>query len=181
MARFILILLLSFSGVAHAHKLNIFTYVESGKVFVESYFSDGIVPKDATVTVKDENGRELISDKVNDEGSYTFDVPKADSISIMIDAGLGHVVTAKLEGGEMSSVTSDMSNPTAGSATGTVSTDLEAQIRKAVAEGNKPLARELSELKNKVYTSDIVGGIGFIIGILGLYAFFKARKESEKA
>jgi nickel transport protein len=99
----------------------------------------------------------------------------------MVDAGLGHVVTASLEGGEMTSVTADPSTAVAG-ASGSMAavSGLDAQIKRAVAEANRPLARELSALKNKVYTSDIIGGIGFIVGFLGLYAFLKARKEGSK-
>lgn len=177
------LLLLFVCSTAQAHKLNIFTYAESGKVFVESYFSDGIIPKNAKVTVSDEQGIELINATVNEEGSYTFNNPQASKFTIKVDAGLGHVVSATMEGGEMTSVTVDPSNAVAGDANNTdvtpSVTGLEAQIRRAVAEANRPLARELSELKNKVYTSDIVGGIGFIFGMLGLYAFLKARKEGE--
>lgn len=172
--------LLLLTATAHAHKLNMFTYAESGKIFVESYFSDGIIPKDAKVKVSDANEKVLLEGVVNEEGSYTFDAPDASKISVLVDAGLGHVVTATMEGGEMTSVTADPSNAVAGGTPGNVPSDIQAQIRKAVADANKPLARELSELKNKVYTSDIIGGIGFIIGFLGLYAFLKARKEGVK-
>lgn len=183
MYRFLLMaLLFSVASVAQAHKLNIFTYAESGKIFVESYFSDGIIPKDAKVKVSDADGNSILEGVVNAEGSYTFDVPDANKINILVDAGLGHVVTASLEGGEMASVTADPSTAVAGSdaSSAPAVAGLEAQIRRAVAEANKPLARELSALKNKVYTSDIVGGLGFIIGFLGLYAFLKARKEGNK-
>ena len=174
-----IVLLFSFATVAQAHKLNIFTYAESGKIFVESYFSDGIVPKDAKVTVRDGDEKEILSGVVNAEGSYTFDVPKTDKITIMVDAGLGHVVSATLEGGEMKSITDETSAAiTAGGAPAVAG--LEAQIRKAVGDANKPLAREISQLKNKVYTSDIIGGLGFIFGFLGLYAYLKARKEGGK-
>lgn len=180
------VLLFSCASAAQAHKLNIFTYTESGKIFVESYFSDGIIPKDAKVTVRDGDNNEILSDIVNAEGSYTFDVPKAEKITVMVDAGLGHVVSATLEGGEMTSVSADPSNAVAvGDAATPAVAGLEAQIRKAVAEANKPLAREISQLKNKVYTSDIIGGLGFIFGFLGLYAYLsskklKARKEGGK-
>ena len=174
-------LLFLFASIAQAHKLNIFTYAESGKIFVESYFTDGIIPKDAKVKVSDANDKEILSGVVNAEGSYTFDVPKAEKITIMVDAGLGHVVSATLEGGEMTSISADPSSAVAeGDAATPAVAGLDAQIRKAVAEANKPLAREISQLKNKVYTSDIIGGLGFIFGFLGLYAFLKARKEGGK-
>ncbi|MDH5545408.1 MAG: hypothetical protein OEZ43_07445 [Gammaproteobacteria bacterium] len=183
MKPWIAFLVLMFSaGAAQAHKLNIFTYAESGKIFVESYFSDGIIPKDAKVTVSDGDNAMLLEGVVNEEGNYTFATPSVKKIQIKVDAGLGHIVKATLEGGEMTSVSADPSNAVSDDATSsTASSGIDAQIRKAVADANRPLARELSELKNKVYTSDIVGGVGFIVGILGVFAFLKARKEGEKA
>jgi hypothetical protein len=53
-------------------------------------------------------------------------------------------------------------------------------MRKAVAEGVLPLAREISELKERRGFSDIVGGIGFIVGILGIVAYLKARQEARR-
>jgi nickel transport protein len=176
----LIVFLLCFASIAQAHKLNIFTYVESGKIFVESYFSDGIVPKDAKVKVSDAEDKVILEGMVNEEGSYTFDIPDTPKVTIFVDAGLGHVVSATLEGGEMTSVNSAAGAAMAGDDTSPAVAGLEAQIRRAVAEANKPMARELSALKNKVYTSDIIGGIGFIVGFLGLYAFMKARKEGGK-
>ena len=49
-------------------------------------------------------------------------------------------------------------------------------VRKAVAQGVLPLAREISELKERRGFSDIVGGIGFIAGLLGVFAYVKARQ-----
>jgi hypothetical protein len=49
-----------------------------------------------------------------------------------------------------------------------------------VAEGVLPLAREISELKERRGFSDIVGGIGFIVGVLGIVAYLKARQQSRR-
>ena len=46
---------------------------------------------------------------------------------------------------------------------------------------NESGVRELSELKERRSFSDIIGGIGFIVGLLGAVFFFSARKAAKTA
>ena len=59
--------------------------------------------------------------------------------------------------------------------------DIEKIVRKAVNEAIKPLVRELEESQQKASLSGIVGGVGYIIGFLGLFAFIKARQQVAKS
>ncbi len=56
--------------------------------------------------------------------------------------------------------------------------DLEALIRRAVAQQVKPLQRELRAYKEKIMLRDIAGGLGFIFGLFGVAAWMAARKPS---
>ncbi|MFC1749494.1 hypothetical protein ACFL2V_11885 [Pseudomonadota bacterium] len=58
--------------------------------------------------------------------------------------------------------------------------DIEKIVRKAVNEAVKPLVRELDESQQKASLSGIVGGVGYIIGFLGIFAYMTARKEAAK-
>lgn len=60
------------------------------------------------------------------------------------------------------------------------SPEIEKMVRKAVNEAIKPLVRELEESQQKASLSGIVGGVGYIIGFLGLFAYMTARKEAAK-
>ena len=55
--------------------------------------------------------------------------------------------------------------------------EVKAIVQQAVNDAVRPLAKEISELKNKTGLSDIVGGIGILLGVLGGFAYLKARKE----
>ncbi len=53
-------------------------------------------------------------------------------------------------------------------------------IKKAVLDANIPLVKSLEEAQQKASLSDIIGGIGFIFGILGVVLYFQTRKQSKK-
>lgn len=47
-------------GQAWAHKVNVFAYVEGGKIFTESYFPDGKKIEGGTIEVRDASGTKLL-------------------------------------------------------------------------------------------------------------------------
>ena len=65
-------------------------------------------------------------------------------------------------------------------ATNTSKAELESIVRRAVAKQLKPLQKELRAYREKVLFRDILGGLGFILGIFGIAAWFAARKSSPK-
>ena len=57
--------------------------------------------------------------------------------------------------------------------------DLTALINRAVARQVGPLRAEVNAYRNDVRMSDILGGIGIIIGIFGIGAWVVARRQSK--
>ena len=53
-------------------------------------------------------------------------------------------------------------------------------IERAVGQSIKPLMREVSEMKEERSLGTIVGGIGYIFGVLGIIFYIMARKETSR-
>ena len=190
----LLVLFGGISGTASAHKVNVFAYVEGDQVYVEGYFSDGTKAKNSEVTVYGSDGQELTKGQTNEEGSLTFPIQTKQSIRLVLNAGQGHQASYEIPIEEVTGSAASPASNTTHSAAGQLSSRdesgtngsgessqvSESVIRKAVAQGVLPLAREISELKERRGLSDIVGGIGFIIGLLGVFAYIKARQETRK-
>lgn len=181
------------SSAAFAHKLNMFAYVENDRVFVEGYFSDGIKPKNSDVTVVAREGTILLEGKTDDQGAFSFTAPGQAPLRIVLNAGMGHQTEYTIAavdlggavpapGGSPESVSPGTSGTagTAAPATRISAPEVEQTVRRAVAEAVKPLALEINALKNKTRLSDIIGGIGLIIGLLGGFAFYKATQAKKK-
>lgn len=186
--------LLVVSADASAHKVNMFAFVEGDQVFVEGYFSDGKRAQNSKVIVYDENGKELLQGETTHEGNFSFQLPKAKTLRITLNAGMGHkaeyllsqeelagaipgdtaVSASVADAGQASTLDAAGGTGASGSGTGHAMGDLA--IRRAVGQAILPLMRSVSQLEERSTFSDIIGGIGFIVGIGGLFFYFKARK-----
>ena len=197
----VLVIGLLLSGVAatsaYAHKVNVFAYAEGDEVYIQGYFSDGTKAKNSDVTVFTRDGSEFAKGKTNENGEYAF-ATKGDrqALRIVLNAGLGHQAAYEIPVDELAgdaatqtAEVADVKDPLSGPGNDPVNAGndaaaapmTEAMVRKAVAEGVLPLAREISALKERRGFSDIVGGIGLILGILGIFAYVRARQEARRA
>jgi nickel transport protein len=87
---FIILILITLSGTALAHKVNIFAWVAADTIYCETYFPDGRPVIDGKITVFDKQENELISGRTDDKGLYQFKIPKLADLTIVIKASMGH-------------------------------------------------------------------------------------------
>ena len=100
LAVFLLVSML-LGGIALAHKVNLFAYVEAGKIYTESYFPDGRAVEGGKVLVYDSGEALLLEGKTDKEGLFSFAIPKVDDLTIVIDATMGHRNSFKLKKAEV--------------------------------------------------------------------------------
>ncbi len=198
---FLFLLSAILSSVVYAHKVNMFAYQEGGQVFVDGYFADGKKAQESEVSVYDDQGQLLLNGKTDDKGLFVFTPAQKGALRITLDAGLGHKTEYELGADEweeqagLASVVSTGNEPVQtqvetsseakiaphSAAAGINEKALQAMIKKAVHDANMPLIRSLEEAQQKASLSDIIGGVGFIFGILGVLLYFQARKQSKSA
>ena len=189
----ILFMTLATTKSAHAHKVNIFAYVENNTVFTESYFNDGKKCIHATVTVLDKQGTKLLEGKTDKDGIFSFQVPQRTDLHIVLTASMGHRAEYVLKKSELpDSVDETDSNAPdlAPSRTmdqsqgqeGTVHVDtvkLQSLIEASLDKKLAPIKTIIEKNQRDHGTSftEVLGGIGYIFGIMGLAIFFKNKKN----
>jgi nickel transport protein len=166
------------STPAQAHKISIYGYAEEGKVYTESYFAGGGRCKNCTVTALDTETEEIIIQGTTDEQGR-FDFTHQDSVPLKLtaNAGSGHIGTYILEPETAS--TRDPGIPEAPDAPEFISA-YQSQVEAMLEKRLEPIRRELSNLREasgRPGLTEILGGIGYIIGLLGLWAYLKSRGE----
>ena len=83
--------LLIVSGAAHAHRVNVFAWVEGDTVYTESRFPGGKAVKEGQIVVFDEvTGEKLLEGRTDESGAFSFQVPRRVSLRIELTAGMGH-------------------------------------------------------------------------------------------
>lgn len=188
---------------AWAHKVNVFAYVEGDTVVAECYFNDGRKCRDSTIQVFDNTGKKLLEGTTDVEGRFSFKAPVRTDLVIRLSASMGHgaeytVPAAELPEGlpsapEAATETSKSPSPKAlpgarqtGPSEGLPTqgspdlTGFEQAVDRAVARQLAPIRRVLEEHQRKQRLSDIVGGIGYIIGLMGLAMYFHSRQRRKQ-
>ncbi len=191
-----------FVSNTYAHKVQMFAYAEGENVFVEGYFADGKKAMKSEVVVYDPSGTELLRGKTNDSGQFNFKTPKKTDLRIIVDAGMGHKTEYTLPASELhiaggnkvagavtASVTKDSKSKTVKEVKSGVSQTsrlddaqlqaiVEKAVEKSVGEAIKPLVRSFTEMQQKNSLTTIIGGIGYILGLMGIVLYFKSRRSS---
>jgi nickel transport protein len=73
-----------------AHGVYLFAWVEGDTVYVESKFSGGKKVKAGKIIVTDPRGTELLKGTTNENGEFSFKVPKKTDLKIVLLAGVAH-------------------------------------------------------------------------------------------
>ena len=189
---FIFLIIIMINISAFAHKVNIFAYVEGEKIYTESYFNDGKKCVDSKIEVFDNRENKLLEGLTDEEGMFSFEIPPEDAIDgdlrIVLVASMGHRAEYIIRTDELGKVAElieeKIEEPVSAVSPEVSSFDLkeiQLLIENALDEKLELIMREMREIKksqeDKISLTDIVGGIGYIIGIFGIIAYFLSRKK----
>ncbi len=192
------IIIFFFSLNSHAHKLNIYAYTDGDMVHSESYFADGSRCKNCTIEVYDKNtGRAITEGKTDDNGKLSFSMPEAASLRLVLKAGAGHQAeyNLNLRGTGLKEKAQDnkrlkenITKETREKASSDKqkclsSEDIEVIVSQAIDRKIQPLMNQIALMHQeigRVGIIEIIGGIGYIFGFLGIIMYFKSRKNLGK-
>ncbi len=175
-------------GPVHAHNMNMFAVVEAGAIQGE-VFGRGATPfADVKVTAFGPAGDVLAETRTDDSGKFSLVPTRRCQWRLVATTDDGHQAEYTVPAVELpSSLPDDPSGPAAPSSEPPAEThDVPATAPQpataasdppadAVADLGRQLAalrRELNELRNELRWQDIVGGLGYILGLMGLSFYF---------
>jgi len=189
---FIFLIIIMINISAFAHKVNIFAYVEGDKVFTESYFNDGKKCIESKIEVFDNRGNKLLESLTDKEGMFSFKIPPEDVIDgdlkLVLTASMGHraeyIIRADELGDIKGLIEEKIEEPVSAVSPEVSSFDLkeiQSLIEDTLDEKLEPIMREMREIKksqeDRISPTEIIGGVGYIIGIFGIIAYFLSRKR----
>lgn len=198
----------AFAGQASAHRLNVFAWLENDQILVDCAFPQNRPAKNAHVAILDNvTKKTLLEGKTNQEGRFSFPTPdvirQGHGLLIEVNAGQGHRGEWLMDASELyaaASLAAGFDNAAiAASQEGkdshvhvearrnapfpqpAVTHDQAREIAQAVVEQRlAPLRRQLaaSAVKGPGIT-EIIGGLGWIVGLVGIGLYFKSRKSGD--
>ncbi len=184
---------------ALAHKVVAGAYAAGDHIEGEIGFSDGTMAGNALVEVLAEDGSKLGETRTAQDGTFTFTPTRRAVLIFHADLGSGHVAEVRLEPSELpASLAAAGAGGSATAAAGPAATEAaaggsetaaaalrvtdaqRAALAEAVRNEVRPLRREIIALKERNDMQSILGGLGYIAGLFGLWFFLSARRQGQK-
>ncbi len=191
---FLLSSLLLLPCLAQAHKIHVFAWVSHNTITVESSFSSNRPLVKGTVTVQDNKSKDVLLEGIGDaKGIFTFEIPSvakksALDLLIIVSGGEGHqsqwlVPASEYLSGHVSVPSSKQSSEIRQAAPPEVSKEeLKKIIGELLEKELAPIKRSLAAAENKKPDfRDIMGGIGYLLGLAGLISWMKNRKPKGQS
>lgn len=205
----ILLLILVLTLPAYAHRIVSYAYTEGDEIVVEGAYGNGNPVKDCKVIVYDSQENVVYEGRTNSQGIAKFKVSNRSDLRIILDSETGHkseyiikeenLPEIKSEN-KVSSNKEDSSNQQITQVNNSVEESevettgiSEDRLRKIIQEEvSEELSGELStdiaaikqrlvrlEEKKGPGVVEILGGLGYIMGLMGIGLYFKTKGDEQ--
>jgi len=188
-----LFLILYTSSAAFAHRVDIFAWVEGDRVHTESKFSGGKSVVGGQIIVYDDRSKEkLLEGTTDDQGGFTFTPSRKARLRIELLAGMGHKnewvvkeeefgLTPKGDSGDSApaALIPVESAPIQKTPSGV---EIEGAVERILDKKLEPVMKLLVQSQQReTSVHDVMAGIGYIFGLVGVGAYFYSRKRNDKS
>ncbi|MBS1182109.1 MAG: cbiL [Proteobacteria bacterium] len=176
LAAFILLVL-----PAEAHRLKLFVQAAGGAITGYGFYIGGGRPEGVELVITTPDGKEVRRLRTGSDGDFSFTPPVPGRYHLALASGDGHFaeVDVSTDGGPTTAVPAGKT----AQAPLPAPTDLDARIATAVdaavARQIRPLLEAYDAADGRVRFNDLLGGLGWIVGIAGLWAWFRSRRSGH--
>lgn len=183
-------LMVSLPSAARAHRLNIFASTDGAMIKGTVYFQGMTPARAARVAVFDPKGA-LVTEMQTDEGGrFAFGAGRRVDHRIVVDLEDGHRAAFVVPAAELppalpagSAASEALTTATAAAAAEPMPkaapAAIEAMVDAAVARHIGPLREQIAAYEDRIRWHDVLGGIGYIVGMSGLACYFLARRRGS--
>jgi nickel transport protein len=185
-AAVISLLLLSSPLLLWAHKVYIYAWVEGDRVFTEGFFPDGHRAAHSQIEVFDKHGNKLLAGKTDNQGMYSFKLPEKMDLKIVLRTPTGHRAEFNLKAGEKTDrvdrreVGHSEKHPPITGVPCLSEEEIRTVVEKVLDERLRPVQERLAaSQKRGPSITEVLGGIGYIIGLIGVAMYFSHRKKAQ--
>lgn len=185
---------------AHAHKFKCFATAEGRSISGYAWLGGGGRPQNVPVKVTAPDGTVLAETRTNENGEFSFTPKRRCDHLVTLTSGDGHQAHFLVEAAELPAdlpplaagtvdtpehFTAELPEP-GGAAENTGArasrpADIAEVVSEAVSRQIAPLRRELHELTERQRLQDILGGVGYLMGVAGIaFCFLGAQRTARK-
>lgn len=164
---------------AEAHRLEVYASAAGSRVEGRAYYPPDQPAVGAEVEVRGPDGRVLHTTKADADGRFAFEARFLCDHEILVDADGLHLARHVLPVGELSPSLPPLAGSSLPPSGPSPPSDLDRKLDAAIARQLRPLREQIDRLETSTRLRDLIGGVGYLVGIAGLIAFLK-RKETGR-
>jgi len=182
---------------ALAHHLSVFAYVSEGDIVVKAAFGHNRPAVGGEVTVTNSTGKLLFQGKTDSRGMLRFPRPQlmpGETVKITVSGGPGHQGSWTMTPADLGNGAAAAESPAntesaiiSASPSSPPSLSKEEQkylsrlVSEAVAREIEPLKAMMArQMESGPSLQNIIGGIGWLVGLGGLAAAWASRKKDKR-
>jgi nickel transport protein len=193
-------LLTVFAGDADAHKLLVFASPEGAQIKGSAYFARGGPLSGASVRILGPEGATLGQTTTDEKGEFSYTAEMRISHTVVVEAPGGHAARYVVDAEELpselpapSDVESGSESPKERTAAANVSSSAESGVEgnlsreevrnlveEVVSREVRPLRQDLRHYQEEIRFGDILGGIGYIVGVSGCVFYLLALRRRHE-
>ena len=181
-------------GTAWAHKLFVFASVQGKAIHGEAYYQDGSPAQNVRIAGLVLDGDTLDTTTTHAEGKFTYHPRSRRAHRFVADAGFGHRAEYTVAAEELPSDLSEgrAADPKPDTGLGSAAParergipdgspeDLAAEVQ-ALGQQIAAMRGDLVKWQAALRLQDVLGGVGYILGILGVMSYFLAGRRRNRA
>ncbi|HUT12640.1 MAG TPA: carboxypeptidase-like regulatory domain-containing protein [Thermoguttaceae bacterium] len=181
---------------ALAHKIHVFAYARGTTIHGQAYFTEDSPARNIAVTALDPAGQQIGDTTTDDDGQFTLEAQYRCDHLLQVSTSDGH-------GGEYTVSASEFSQDlpprdgSAGSPPPSSSPEVdsppdEGHAHTPAPEAGQPdnktllvqiveLRKQLKSYEDRIRLQDVLGGVGYILGVAGIAFYFLGAKKRPPA
>ena len=176
---------------AFAHRLKVFATVEGRKISGYAYFPGGGRAAGVTVVATAPDGSELGRATTNEKGEFEMTATRRCDHTLVAETLDGHKATFVVEAADLPedlpplaggapAETKETPAPAAPSVEHANAREVKKLVEEAVARELRPLREQLEGYEARVRVHEVIGGIGYIVGVCGVVFYLLARRKAPR-
>ncbi len=177
---------------ASAHKASVYGFSDAGRLYIEGYFFDGAPCKGCLVEVRAQKDGDVLVEGVTDDlGQLELVAPKSYPLYLKMAAGEGHAASFVLELPEPPEPVEPVAQTGFSDNTALAPClenpenleELDALVNAQVEARLEGMRKEISRLRKaseRPGLTEVLGGIGYIIGLAGIWMYLRSKDRSKK-
>jgi nickel transport protein len=167
---------------AAAHRLRVHAFPAGAEIEGSAYYAGGGPAPGVLIQVLDARGQTLAELHPDAEGRFRYQAQASGDLLIVALSGDGHraewpVSGAERAPGPAAPARPGQPPPAPGTPEPALTPAAAAAIERAVARQLRPLREELAATREALRLQDILGGIGYLFGLAGLYLWRRGNPQ----